>query len=99
KRVIEKDIQKRLQQMLVIIVGVERVIVYVKADIEFTQENTTEEIGELVDVDNMEGILVSIEIQNKTFDGTREEGEVAGTGDEDIPNYSDENSVGEGDYE
>ena len=99
KRDIEKDIQKRLQQMLGTIVGAESVIVSVTADVDFTQENTTEELVEPVDVDNMEGIPVSIETLQETFEGTGAEGGVAGTGDEDIPNYPAANSGGEGDYE
>src|SRR5699024_2742385 len=69
------------------------------ADVDFTQENTTEELVEPVDVDNMEGIPVSIETLQETFEGTGAEGGVAGTGDEDIPNYPAANSGGEGDYE
>src|SRR5699024_4971700 len=71
----------------------------VTADVDFTQENTTEELVEPVDVDNMEGIPVSIETLQETFEGTGAEGGVAGTGDEDIPNYPAANSGGEGDYE
>src|SRR5699024_5251777 len=62
-------------------------------------ENTTEELVEPVDVDNMEGIPVSIETLQETFEGTGAEGGVAGTGDEDIPNYPAANSGGEGEYE
>lgn len=99
KQDIEKDIQKRLQQMLGTIVGAQSVIVSVTADVDFTQENTTEELVEPVDVDNMEGIPVSIETLQETFEGTGAEGGVAGTGDEDIPNYPAADATGDGDYE
>src|SRR5699024_9844255 len=79
KRDIEKDIQKRLQQMLGTIVGAESVIVSVTADVDFTQENTTEELVEQVDVDNMEGIPVSIEKLQENYGRTGEEVVVAGT--------------------
>src|SRR5699024_2154612 len=52
KKDIEHDIQKRLQQMIGAMVGMEKVVVSVTADIDFTQENRIEEIVEPVDVDN-----------------------------------------------
>lgn len=99
KRDIEKDIQKRLQQMLGAIVGVDRVIVSVTADIDFTQENRQEELVEPVDVDNMEGVPVSIENIRETFEGTDMGEGVVGVGDEDIPNYPAGLVGQDGDYE
>src|SRR5699024_2897174 len=55
KRETERDIQKRLQQMLGAMVGLDRVVVSVTADIDFTKENRNEELVEHVDVDIMEG--------------------------------------------
>src|SRR5690625_1351258 len=99
KRDIERDIQKRLQQMLGVMVGMERVVVSVTADIDFTDENRTEKLIEPVDVDNMEGIPVSIESITETFEGTEEEGGVPGSGDEDIANYPATVAGQDGDYE
>src|SRR5699024_1378330 len=61
KKDIEQDIQTRLQQMLGAMLGNERVVVSVTADIDYTDENRVEELVEPVDVDNMEGIPLSIE--------------------------------------
>src|SRR5699024_864229 len=61
KKNIEQDIQTRLQQMLGAMLGNERVVVSVTADVDYTDENRVEELVEPVDVDNMEGIPLSIE--------------------------------------
>lgn len=99
KREIERDIQKRLQQMLGVMVGMDRVVVSVTSDIDFTNENRTEELIEPVDVDNMEGIPVSIETITETFEGNQAEGGVVGTGEEDIANYPATAAGQDGDYE
>lgn len=99
KRDIERDIQKRLQQMLGTMVGMDKVIASVTADIDFTNENRVEELVEPVDIDNMEGIPVSIETIQETFEGNQAQGGVAGTGDEDIANYPGVAAGEEGDYE
>lgn len=99
KREIERDIQKRLQQMLGVMVGMDRVVVSVTSDIDFTNESRTEELIEPVDVDNMEGIPVSIETITETFEGAQTEGGVVGTGEEDIANYPAATAGQDGDYE
>src|SRR5690625_5143016 len=99
KRDIERDIQKRLQQMLGVMVGMERVVASVTADIDFTDENRTEELIEPVDIDNIEGIPVSIENITETFEGSQAEGGVVGTGEEDIANYPAAAAGQDGDYE
>jgi len=98
KQDIEKDIQRRLQQMLGTIVGTENVLVSVTADIDFTQENRTEELVEPVDVENMEGLPVSLETIQESYTGEAAAGGVAGTGDEDVANYP-AGEEGNGDYE
>lgn len=99
KRETEKDIQRRLQQMLGTMVGMDRVVVSVTADIDFTQENRQEQLVEPVDVDSMEGIPVSIETITETFEGTDAAVGVVGTGEEDIPNYPAGLTGQDGDYE
>lgn len=99
KKDIEQDIQTRLQQMLGAMLGNERVVVSVTADVDYTDENRVEELVEPVDVDNMEGIPLSIENIHETFEGSEAEGGVAGTGEEDIPNYPAGDGDGDGDYE
>lgn len=98
KKDIERDIQKRLQQMLGAMVGIDRVVVSVTADVDYTNENRIEELVEPVDVDNMEGIPVSIENLHETFEGNQAAGGVVGTGEEDVPNYPAGTNE-DGDYE
>ncbi|WP_249869788.1 flagellar basal-body MS-ring/collar protein FliF [Oceanobacillus saliphilus] len=97
KKDIERDIQRRLQQMLGTMVGADNVLVSVTADIDFTQENRTEELVEPVDIENMEGLPVSLETIQESYsgDGT---GGVVGVGDEDITNYPG-GANGNGEYE
>src|SRR5699024_3659948 len=95
----EQDVQKRLQQMLGAMVGMDRVVVSVTADIDFSKENRAEELVDPVDVDNMEGTPVSIETIRETFEGTDSSAGVVGTGEEDIPNYPASVEGQDGDYE
>lgn len=99
KRDTEQDIQKRLQQMLGMMVGMDKVFVSVTADIDYTEENRQEELVEPVDIDNIEGIPVSIENIRETFEGADGEVGVVGVGDEDIPNYPAGFQGQDGDYE
>lgn len=99
KKTVERDLQKRVQQMLSAVIGMDKVITSVTADIDFTAENRVEELAEPVDVDSMEGIPVSIETIQETFEGTNAEGGVAGTGEEDIANYPGAIQGENGDYE
>lgn len=99
KQNIERDIQRRLQQMLGAMVGMENVIVSVTADVDFTQENRTEELVDPVDLENMEGLPVSIESIQESYTGNPPVGGTAGTGDEDIANYPGTADGNDGDYE
>ena len=99
KQEIERDIQRRLQQLLGAMVGTEKVIVSVTADVDFTQENRTEELVEPVDLENMEGLPVSIESIQETYTGEPLDGGTAGTGEEDIANYPGTDEDSDGDYE
>lgn len=99
KKDIEKDIQRRMQQMLGAMVGMENVIVSVTSDVDFTQEQRTENIVEPVDLENMEGLPVSVETIKETYSGNPPVGGTTGTGEEDIPNYPAADEDGNGDYE
>jgi len=99
KKDIEKDLQKRLQQMIGAMVGPEKAIVSVTADVDFTDEDRIEELVEPVDLENMEGLPVSIETIHETYSGKPGEGGVAGTGDEDVPGYQAAETDEDGDYE
>ncbi|MFD1067576.1 flagellar basal-body MS-ring/collar protein FliF [Oceanobacillus locisalsi] len=100
KKDVEKDIQRRLQQMLGTMVGNENIVVSVTADIDFSQENRTEELVEPVDLEAMEGLPVSLETIQESYSGQGNPEGVAGAGDEDVANFPAENEEGEdGDYE
>lgn len=97
KRDIERDLQRRLQQMIGSMVGMDKVIVSVTTDIDFTNENRVEELIEPVDVDNMEGLPLSVETVHETYTGSGAGG-VGGTTDGDVANYP-ASTQDDGDYE
>ncbi|AIF66373.1 flagellar M-ring protein FliF [Terribacillus saccharophilus] len=101
KQEVEQGIQQRVQQMLAAMVGAENVRVSVTTDIDFDQETRTEELVEPVDEENNEGLPVSVETITETYEGEpTEEGGVAGTGEEEVPNVAaeDETTTGDGAY-
>lgn len=69
KKEIERDIQRQVQSLLGSIMGHNNVVVSVTADIDFTQENRTEDLVEPVDLDNMEGITISAQRLEETYTG------------------------------
>ncbi len=69
KKQIERDIQRQVQTMLSTLMGPDKVVVSVSADIDFTQENREENLVTPVDKDNMKGIAVSAENIKETFTG------------------------------
>ncbi|WP_099158094.1 flagellar basal-body MS-ring/collar protein FliF [Virgibacillus ndiopensis] len=99
KKDIEQDIKRRVQQMIGAMVGPENVVVSVTSDIDFTKENRTEEIVEPVDLENMEGVPVSIETVHETYSGNPPVGGVEGTAGEDITNYQATETGENGEYE
>ncbi|WP_338444344.1 flagellar basal-body MS-ring/collar protein FliF [Bacillus spizizenii] len=101
KSQVEKDIQKHVQSLLGTMMGQDKVVVSVTADIDFTKENRTEDIVEPVDKENMEGIAVSAEKVSETYQGDgAANGGTAGTGEEDVTNYkADGENAESGNYE
>ncbi|WP_226578757.1 flagellar basal-body MS-ring/collar protein FliF [Halobacillus litoralis] len=99
KKDIEKDMKQDLQRMLGMMIGQQKVVATVTADIDFTKENRVEELVEPVDPEKMEGLPVSIERIEETYENGIPEGGVPGTGEEDIPNYEAGEAGGSGDYE
>lgn len=97
---IERGLQRQVQQMLGTLVGRDKVLVSVTTDIDFTKENSVEELVTPVDEENMEGLAVSIERITETFSGENAaEGGIPGTGETDIPGYPGAVGAGAGDYE
>ncbi|MFD1850385.1 flagellar basal-body MS-ring/collar protein FliF [Oceanobacillus bengalensis] len=99
KKDVEKDLQQRIQQMLGTMLGAGNVIVSVTADVDFTQENRTEELVEPVDIENMEGLPVSIQSIQESYTGDNAAAGVAGAGEEDVTNYPGTEDGSNGDYE
>ncbi|TDQ39645.1 flagellar M-ring protein FliF [Aureibacillus halotolerans] len=100
KKAIEDDIKNRVQQMLGMLIGYNRVVTTVTADIDFTQENRTENLVVPVNEEDMEGIQLSVERITETFEGEGAgAGGIDGTGATDIPNYAAAGNTGTGDYE
>ncbi|MCM3704200.1 MULTISPECIES: flagellar basal-body MS-ring/collar protein FliF [Cytobacillus] len=105
KKDIERDVQRQVQNMLGTLMGQDKVVVSVTADIDFTQENREENLITPVDEENMEGIAISAQKITETFTGN---GNAAGgftpAGGSDEPAGSDadsylENRNSNGDYE
>jgi flagellar M-ring protein FliF len=100
KKQIERDVQRQVQSMLSTLMGPEKVVVSVSADIDFTQENREENLVTPVDEENMEGIAISAKKITETFTGSAEEaGGIAGTGENEITNYPGAAEGSNGDYE
>lgn len=69
KQRIERDIQRQVQNMLGTLMGFDKVVSSVTADIDFTQENREENLIEPVDEDSMRGIEISAQRISETFTG------------------------------
>jgi flagellar M-ring protein FliF len=85
---IEKDIQRELQQMLGLLLGQDKVVVSVMANIDFTKEKREEQLVEPVNLETGEGIDISVERIVETY---ASEGvalaDDAGTGESEIANF------------
>src|SRR5690606_23531634 len=101
-KTIERDLQRQVQQMLGTLIGQDKVVVNVSADIDFKKENREENLIRPVDEENMEGIEISAQRITETYtggaagaaEGTTEAGSVT-------DNFVDyvEGTNGDGDYE
>ncbi|MDQ0412509.1 flagellar basal-body MS-ring/collar protein FliF [Mesobacillus stamsii] len=102
KQQIERDVQRQVQNMLGTLMGHDKVVVSVTADIDFTQENRVENIVEPVDKENMEGIAISAQRITETFTGNANQagGVPAGGNPADTTGSQYlEGATGNGDYE
>ena len=98
KEQVEKDLQRRVQRMLGTMVGQDKVVVSVTTDIDFTKENRMEELVEPVDLENMEGLPVSVDRITETYTG--EDGAPLVEGETDIPELQGvEEGQGQSEYE
>ncbi|MFD1357536.1 flagellar basal-body MS-ring/collar protein FliF [Fictibacillus halophilus] len=100
KQDVERDLQRRVQQMLATIMGQGKVVATVTTDIDFTEEKREETLIEPVDKENMKGIEISVERIRETFTGEgAAAGGVSGTGDQEVPTYPGSAAGSNGDYE
>lgn len=97
---IEQDIQRELQQMLGLLLGQDKVVVSVMTNIDFTKEKREEQLVEPVDVENNEGLDISVEriIETYSSEGTVIE-DAAGTGETEVANYPGVDGAGNSESE
>lgn len=96
---VERDIQRQVQQMLGLMMGRDKVIVTVTADIDTSKVNTTSNIVKPIDEENMKGIAISAEKISESFVGDGVAGGTAGVGQNDTPNYPAQSQGQNGEYE
>ncbi|MEK3886979.1 flagellar basal-body MS-ring/collar protein FliF [Bacillus sp. FSL K6-3431] len=72
KSQVERDIQRQVQNMLGTLMGFDKIVTSVTADIDFTQENREENIVTPVDEENMRGIEISAQRITETYTGTND---------------------------
>jgi flagellar M-ring protein FliF len=94
KKQVERDVQHQVQSMLGTLMGQDKVVVSVTADIDFTQENREENLVTPVDEENMEGIAISAQKITETYTG---DGAAAGTPEGEDPADSLGTSYAQGD--
>ena len=100
KKSVERDLQRQVQQMLGTLIGQDKVVVNVSADIDFKQEKREENLVKPVDEENMSGIEISAQRITETYSGTEVAGGTPEAGNT-TDNFVDyvEGTSGDGDYE
>ncbi|KPC99910.1 Flagellar M-ring protein [Geobacillus sp. BCO2] len=100
KKQIERDIQRQVQQLLGTMMGQDKVVVSVTADVDFTQEKREENLVSPVDEKTKQGIAVSVQRIKETYSGSgAPTGGAAGTGANEVPGYQNANGATNGNYE
>lgn len=93
---IEKELRQRVQQMLGMMMGQDKVMVNVSTNIDFTKTKSSEDLVQPVNKQTMQGLQVSAENISETYTGSGASGQV-GTGSTSIPGYP-AGSSGNGNY-
>ncbi|GLC87404.1 flagellar basal-body MS-ring/collar protein FliF [Lysinibacillus piscis] len=70
KKLVERDLQRQMQQMLGTLMGQDKVVVSVTTDIDFKKENREEKLVTPVDPENMAGIEISAQRITEQYSGT-----------------------------
>lgn len=86
KRDVESNVQRRVTQMLTMMMGEGKVMVNVTADVDFTQSKEKQDLVEPVNQQTMEGLQTSTENITETYTGQGAAGQ-AGTTTNDVPSY------------
>lgn len=92
KKQTEKDLRQQIQQMLSVVLGSQKALVSVTADMDVTQRQEEQKLVEPVDEDKIEGIVTSAEKVAEAYTGGATEG-AAGTGENDTINYPEGNGA------
>ncbi|EST13073.1 flagellar basal-body MS-ring/collar protein FliF [Sporolactobacillus laevolacticus] len=96
-RDIESNVQRRVTQMLTMMMGEGKVMVNVSAAVDFTQSKEKQDLVEPVNQQTMEGLQTSTEHIAETYTGQGAQGQ-AGTGTTDVPTYQN-GASGNGTYQ
>lgn len=98
-RDVENNVQRRVTQMLTMMMGEGKVMVNVTANVDFTQSKEKQELVEPVNQQTMEGIQTSTEHITENYTGQGAAGQAGtGTNDTQTPTYQDGTS-GNGNYQ
>lgn len=86
KKTTETDLRKQIQQMLSVVLGPQKALVSVTADVDVTQRQEEQKLVEPVDEDKIQGIVTSAEKVAEAYTGAANEG-TAGTGENETVNF------------
>lgn len=95
----EQNIQRDVKHLLGTMIGHDKVVVSVIASLNFDQENRVEELVEPVNEEDQEGIAISVEKIQESFEGDGASEATVGTGETDIPTYPAAGGTGESESE
>ena len=86
KKATENDLRKQIQQMLSVVLGPQKALVSVTADVDVTKRQEEQKLVEPVDPDKIEGIVTSAEKVAEAYTGAANQG-TAGTGENETINF------------
>ncbi|WP_169083084.1 flagellar basal-body MS-ring/collar protein FliF [Paenibacillus sp. PL91] len=99
QRKYETELKKNIQQFLGPIVGADNLVIQISSSMNFDKKTSQESVVKPLDNNNNNGIIISEQIDSSTSTGgAGEAGGVAGTGETDVPGYTD-SSAGQGSSE
>lgn len=95
----EQDIQRDIKHLLGTMIGQDKVVVSVMANMNYDQEQRVEELVEPVNEEDNEGIAISVETIQESFAGEGAAEATVGTGETDIPTYPAGGGAGDAESE